>query len=776
MVLLRTFGGLSLASDEAALPPSATQRRRLALLVLLARSGGIGISRDKLCSYLWPEASAESARHALDQLLYATRRDLGRDAIVSDGGQLRLSSHVIRADCAEFDRHLEANEADRAVALYAGPFLDGVHLGGSPELERWVEGERGRLAARFHGALEALGRAAMERGDAEAAVGWWRSRVAAEPLDGRATLRLMEALAKAGDVAGAIRSARMHAVLVREELGATPDAEVQVLAERLASEPAPVGESVRTTGHPAPVTAGQSSPSAAVAPSRRAIGRGGASARRTERGRLAVRWAVVAVVAVGGVLWMRPRSAPAAHDPGPASVAVLPFQDLSARGAAEYLGDGLSEELIHALAQVPGLKVSARTSAFAFKGTKKDIRQIARALGVSTVVEGSVRQEGDWLRVTAQLIDAATGYHLWSGSFDRRAGDAIAIQDEIAHSLVRTLRPRLTREVVPARSTTAPGAHVYNLYLQGRYAMNARTEPSLRSAARLFEQAVAEDSSFAAAHAGLADVHDALADEGFAPEEPSYLRAEAAVRTAIRLDGTLAEAHATLGHLRFHRWDWTGAEQEFRRALELNSGYAGTYGRFAMPLVMSGRFDEGLAMMRRAQELDPLSLGTHNRMGWLLSLAGRYEEAIDQLRTVIAMDSTVASAHARLGVSLVETGRYEEGIAALERAVRLGGGYFRSSLPMLGYAYARAGRRADAERIAARVERETESANINPYYAAALMAALDRENRAFALLDHALATHRGCLVDVGVDPMMDRLRTDPRFTSILRELGVRVGR
>ncbi|HEV2145786.1 MAG TPA: tetratricopeptide repeat protein, partial [Longimicrobiaceae bacterium] len=492
------------------------------------------------------------------------------------------------------------------------------------------------------------------------------------------------------------------------------------------------------------------------------------------RRRLAPIGAAAALFVLVGALWTGPLRAPAAHEPDVLSVAVLPFEDLSADGGAEYLGDGMSEELIHTLAQLPHLRVSARTSAFAFKGRQEDIREIARALGVSAVMEGSVRREGDRLRVTAQLIDATTGHHLWSSSFDRQMGDALAIQAEIAHSIARTMRPQGAGDATPARSSDPRSARAYHLYLQGRYAWNQRTESSLRAAARFFEQAIAEDSVYAAAYAGLADAHDALADGGFDPSEPAYQKAEAAARRAIQLDGTLAEGYAALGHLKFHRWDWAGAEREFRRALELRPGHAGTYSRYAMPLVMQGRFDEGLAMMRRAQELDPLALGAHNQMGWLLFLAGRHADAADELRAVIAMDSSRASAHARLGLSFVERGEYPEGIAALERAVELGGDYARSALPMLGYAYAKAGRTADAERIRARVERGMESGSINLYYAAALMGALGKKDRAFALLDRLFTTTRGCLVDVGVDPIMEPLRSDPRYAALVRALGMKL--
>ncbi|HUF28445.1 MAG TPA: BTAD domain-containing putative transcriptional regulator [Gemmatimonadaceae bacterium] len=263
MVELRTFGGLSLVGKS--LPPASTQRRRLALLVLLSRGGDRGVSRDRLLAYLWPESPAERARHALDQLLYATRRDLGRRAIASAAGQLRLVPEVVRADCQEFESALEASELERAVQLYAGPFLDGVHLGESVELERWVEAERSRLEGRFLDALERLARDAAGRRDARTAVAWWRRRAAAETLDSLVARCLVEALVEAGDFTGARRHAHDHIRLLREELDTEPDAAFTTLARRLAHEPAvvitagdalPTGE--RTREAPSGIDAGQS--------------------------------------------------------------------------------------------------------------------------------------------------------------------------------------------------------------------------------------------------------------------------------------------------------------------------------------------------------------------------------------------------------------------------------------------------------------------------------------------------------------------------------------
>ena len=767
MYLLKTFGGLSLESDGDPLPSSALQRRRLALLVILARSSDRGISRERLMALLWPDSAAADARHALDQLLYATRRDLGKGAVLSEGVQLRLDDELVRSDCAEFAQALRRGEPHAAVERYAGPFLDGVYLGDELELERWVEDDRTALEALYREALERLARAAATSGEMDAAIAWWRRRAAAEPCSGRVAVALMEALIAGGDRAAAVQHARTHTALVRAELGLEPEPRVTELADRLAAEPdrssdAALASSAELVG----VDPGASQPTELTSATRAASRRHPVT-RRAGLAAAAVAAVLVAIVAFTS----RPGSALFPDSSTPRSIAVLPFEDLSGDRKAEYLGDGMSEELIHALAQLPDVRVVARTSAFAFKGEQRDVREIARALDVDAVLEGSVRRDGDRLRVTAQLIDAATGYHLWSGSFDRRMGDALGIQHQIADSIVRTVGPRLGAANSSAVRPPANAA-AYHLVLRGRYSLHRGGAPELHHAVALFTQAIALDPAYALPYLGLADAYDRLADGGHAPQDSIYTLAETAVARALERDATLAEAHALRGHLAFHRWRWDEADRDFMHALELKPGDAATHAHYAIPLVMRGRFDEGISAVRRARELDPLSRAIHLRLGWLLTLSGRYEEAAAEMRTLVAMDSTLDVAHARLGLSLVLSGRHAEGVRALEVAVSKEGSFHRSALPLLGYAYARAGQRDDAEAVLQRVEAGLTDGSVNAYYAAVLAAALGQQDRAFELLEETYRVSRGCLIDLGVDPLMEPLRADPRFASLARRLGM----
>lgn len=456
------------------------------------------------------------------------------------------------------------------------------------------------------------------------------------------------------------------------------------------------------------------------------------------------------------------------------TVAVLPFVDMSPNRDHEYFADGITEELINALSRVEELHVVARTSAFTFKGRNADVREIGAKLGARTVLEGSIRQSGDRLRIAVKLVNAQNGYHLWSETYDRKVDDVFAVQEEISRAVVRTLHPTLLRSSPePLVPTSTGNAAAYQLYMQGRYFWNQRTEEGLRKAIDRFEQAIRLDPGYALAYSGLSDAHNALTDNGYVPAEPALTKAEVAVRTALKLDSGLAEAYTSLGHLKLHRWDWVGAEQDFRRSIELNPGYAVAYQYYAYLLTFQGRFDEALPLIHRAQHFDPLSPAIQSNLGQILFLTRRYPEAAEQLRFALQMDSTRQDTRSHLASALTELGRYDEAVAELQRVIAMSGGWHRSAVAALGYTYARAGRRAEAKRVRNEIERGRLAGRIlSPYYYAGLLGALGRRDEAFAMLDEAYATQPSGLVAVAVSPSMDPLRSDPRFAALLRRLGL----
>ena len=488
MLLLRLLGGPSLSGNGSTLTGPAMQRHRLALLALLASSQSRPQSRDKLVAWLWPERDVEHARNLLNQGVHALRRAIGEAGIISIQNELRLDLTAVACDVVAFEDASAAGELERAISLYTGPFLDGFHLPGASEFEHWADGERDRLRRSYSRSLERLAQAAEERREWGSAVERWRGLVSEEPYDARVTLRLMRALESAGDRAGALQQARLHTLLLQQEFESGPDPDVVALAGRLRTEPAN-GDGRKI----ARVTADQFPPLAELTPARAEP----PSAFPSKRKPGSARWlwpTLAAVFALGlaSLAWWTARTSEGAFEgpPQATSIAVLPFVNMSPDGANEYFSDGMTEEIITALSKVQGLRVAARTSAFAFKGKSESVSEIGRQLRVGTVLEGSVRRAGDRLRITAQLINVKDGYHLWAEAYDRDLRDVFAVQGEIAQAIVGALRVKLSGEgaamvVRPTADLTA-----YDLYLKGRHALNQRTGASLLQAVDYFDQAI----------------------------------------------------------------------------------------------------------------------------------------------------------------------------------------------------------------------------------------------------------------------------------------------
>lgn len=458
------------------------------------------------------------------------------------------------------------------------------------------------------------------------------------------------------------------------------------------------------------------------------------------------------------------------------SIAVLPFDNMSGDEENEYFSDGLSEELLNALARVPGLDVAARTSSFAYKGKHENITTIAKDLGVATVLEGSVRKSGDKVRITAQLIKADDGYHLWSKTYDRELNDIFSIQEEIARSIVDALKLTLaggdTRIV--RQGTGEPVA--YDLYLRGRYALAAsRSEPGLRQAVDLFQQAIGRDPSYALAYAGLADAYIAL--ERFVPHDQVSPLARAAALKAIELDDSRAETHTALGHVTMHYdWDWQATERAYRRAAEVDPSSVEAYGSLAHYLVAAGRYEEGLAASRRAVDLarrqtaDPAAfeVDAAARISHALFAARRFEEAVAEARRALALNPHHGGAHHSLAMALLGKGDFAAAIPELEGM----GHHGRPDPALLGYAYARAGRGADAQRLLSELESKAATEHVRNEDLALLHLGLGREDRAIEALERAYQQRDAGLLHLRMNPLFDPLWKEPRFLELMRKAGV----
>jgi adenylate cyclase len=809
MFILQLLGGASLRAAGEPLSGPVTQRRRLALLALLAFPAGRSIARDKVIGYLWPEHETDRARHLLSESLYVIRKAIGEDAVLSAGDDLRLNLQVVGTDVGEFESALARGDLERAVKLYAGAFLDGIYLDGNIEFERWVEGERTRLARSYEKALEGLASQCEAAGDLAGAVEAWRRRVQADPYNSRIVLSLMRALESTGDRAGALQHARVHEILLQEEFGAEPDLEIAAYAERLRREP---GQWPATSADPAPSAATSKGgvqepgtmpdqaepghlPAAISAPAgdealQEQVGirpghdspgtRSSArSSRDSRRHRLAYPAAALLVVFAAALLFdartgrdsqtgRQSISIPAEEH----SIAVLPFLDLSPERNHEWLSEGIAEEIINALVRVEGLRVAARTSAFAFKGKDVDVREIGQRLGVEAVLEGSVRTAGSRLRIGVQLINVENGYHLWSETLERDIEDVFAVQDEIARTVVSKLYPRLAGgEAVPVNRPPGPDAEAYSLYLQGRHFWNRRTAEGLEEAMELFQQAIEYDPSFAPAYAGLADSYSLLVGFGALSSQEGYPSARQAAERALALDATLPEAHASLALVKlYYERDWGGAEEGFRHALELSPGYSRARAWYAHYLASRGNTEAALTQIRIAQELDPLSVSIHTTVGTVLYYARRYDEAIEQYRRALQLEPYFWPARLQLGAAYAQQGLHQDALAEITEAQRLAGPH---PLPaaLSGYVYAVTGREIEARRILAELHEQAKRRYVSPAFFAGLHGALGEIESAFEWLDRGLEARDDWMIYLHAEPIFDSLRSDPRFARLLAMVG-----
>jgi adenylate cyclase len=786
MFRLRAYGGLTLERDGAPYAGPATQRRRLAVLAMIAASDA-GVSRERLTDYLWPDADPARGRHSLDEALSGLRRELQSNGLFIGVATLRLNSDALGSDMADEAAALAAGEPERAAALYAGPFLDGFNVPGAAAFEQWVETERSQRARAHARMLEGLAAAAAARKDVASATRWWQARVALDPLDTTATLSLLGALATEGNPAEALRLARVHEALVREELDASPGPEWTAAVDSLRAElarpraSASLGSSSPSNGvaDVAPASLSATISSAADDVPRSTTLPGPPSPQRRSQATLTVATAVLVLAGLASfVVWARGparlRSASVASRTGfpveRASVAVLPFSNISGDSADEHFSDGLTDELIGTLSKVPGLKVTGHTSAFALKGRGLTVRTIADTLGVRTVLEGSVRRVGDRLKVTAQLVSANDNGVVWSEAYDRKLKDVFAVQEEIARAIVNALSPTLRGRVTPVGSIQPRDLATYELYLEGRYFLGRRTSGDLRRAASYFEQAVARDQGYAQAYAGLADARMLMVLLADGPPREDVPLARAAAATAIRLDSTLAEAHATLGNIReAFDWDVRGADQESALAIALDPSYATARLYRGINLLNRGRFEDAVAELTQARILDPLSAPVRMQLGRAYVSAHRPDTAITILLSAVELNPQFAAAQAQLGEAYLQRGNAAEALIAFRRAVALSGARDSANL---AYALATTGQRGAAKGVLGALLAASPRSYVPPVPIAKAYAALDDADAAFAWLERGCDERAAQMRTIKVTPGFDRLHGDARWGPLLRRIGL----
>ena len=453
------------------------------------------------------------------------------------------------------------------------------------------------------------------------------------------------------------------------------------------------------------------------------------------------------------------------------SLAVLPFVNGSADPENEYLCDGVTDELINALTKVEGLRIASRTSVFALKGKPQDIRAIGALLGVSAVLEGTVRKADDRLRITVQLAAADDGRTLWSERYDRRLDDVFAVHDEIARTIVSTLRTTFLADIAdPTPRRYTDNVQAYSLYLKGRFCWNKRSQEGVREAIAYFEQAIDHDPGYALAYSGLSDSYGLQVDYRGVPVTEGYELARRYALKALELDDTLPEAHTSLAWVQFaYDWDWAAAERSYRRALELNPAYATGHHWYSFVLLVTGQVDQALVEAHTALELDPSSLSIRRGLGWLYYYTRRYEAAVYHLRRAIAMNPTSEDTYRILGLVLTQQGAYDEAERAFREAITLS--------PELSYATAGVahvlalrGRRREAEALLAQLEARARDHYVSPVAFCIVHLGLRNTDQVFTWLERAYQDRRGWLTYLKVDPMLDVVKDDPRFAEFVKRM------
>ena len=477
----------------------------------------------------------------------------------------------------------------------------------------------------------------------------------------------------------------------------------------------------------------------------------------------------VAVLAIAAGLWVaesRKRSVPPKVSAGIVSIAVMPFVNMSSDKEQEYFSDGLSEELLNHLVRIPELRVAARTSSFQFKGKNEDLRTIALKLNVSNILEGSVRKEGQKVRITAQLINADDGFHMWSETYDRDLSDVFEVQEDIARSVANSLKVKLFGATPFASSAATNNLEAYNAYLQGRYFFERRDRESLERALSYYEQAITLDSSYALAWAQIAQVRANQADRGYLPTKEGYEKARTAAEKALALDPNLAEANSAFGWIKAtYDWDWAAADAFYQRALALEPGNA-TVVRAAGGLAASlGRLDEALALHRRAVELDPLSAAARMNLGTYSYYSGQFDEALAAFRKSLELSPALPAVHHDLGRVYLAEGRPQEALAEIQQEHEP---VWRLFGQVLVYHALNKKNEADA----ALSEFIAKYSDGSAYQVAGAYAFRGQAEKAFKWLDKAYAGRDPGLSDVKVDPLLSNIRSDPRYSAFLKKMGL----
>jgi TolB-like protein len=455
------------------------------------------------------------------------------------------------------------------------------------------------------------------------------------------------------------------------------------------------------------------------------------------------------------------------------SLAVLPFVNETGEPGLEYLSDGLTESVINSLSRLSHLRVIARSTVFSFKGTGNSPVTTGRKMGVDAVVVGRVIRLGDKLTVGVELVDVRDGTQIWGEAYNQRFSDLLEVQESIAREVAGKLSLRLTgeerRQLVKQHTANV---EAYSLYLKGRYFWNRRTEKGINKGIQYFEEAIKLDANYALAYVGLSDCYRGLAIWNVVPPSAAYSLSRRYVTKALEIDGSLAEAYASLAIIELYDYDWRAAEKLFKLALELDPNYATAHYWYSVYLTSLGRFDEAIAATKLARNTDPFSLMTAAQLGKIYYSMRRYEQAVEQFDEIVEMDSTFATAHGMKGLVCIGMGRYEAAIASIQKADDLLGGDDAEAIALMGYGYGMWGKLEEASAALSRLEAQAQHRYIPPYLLSYIYTGLKEKDKTFECLEKAYLEHSYSLAYLKINPIYDDLRPDDRFTELLRRIGL----
>ncbi len=452
------------------------------------------------------------------------------------------------------------------------------------------------------------------------------------------------------------------------------------------------------------------------------------------------------------------------------SLAVLPFINLSGDPEMEYLSDGITDTLINSLSQLRRLRVVPRSLTFRYKGREVDPQRVGSELNARAVLTGRVMQRGDTLLVGTELMDVARLSQLWGAQYNRKMADIFVLQEEIAREITEKLRLQLTGDEKKRLTKRATGnKEAYQLYLKGRFWLGKRTPEGSSKAIEYFQQAISKEPTYALAYSGLADCYSFLPTLTSVPPKEAYPKAKEAALKALEIDDALAEAHTSLAFVKAnHDWDWSGGEREFLRAMALNPDYAIAHLWYGFTLANMGRLDKSIAEAKRALELDSLSLEINWFLGLAYYFARQYDQAIEQYRKTLELDPNFFLPHTFIGWAYIQKSMYKEGIAELEKAVAITPSNM--SLACLGYGYAAAGRRPEAQKVLDQLNELSKHKYVPPFHRALICVGLGEKGQAFEWLEKAYEER--FMIGIKVNPVFDPLRSDPRFADLLRRMNL----